>query len=38
MAIKKKKGNAVYWRLVRIKAKQLKSDGCSGVPDFYRDC
>ncbi len=29
---------AKYWRKVRAKAKELKSDGCSGVPDFYKDC
>lgn len=24
-----------YWRLVRRRAQELGSDGCSGVPDFY---
>jgi len=25
----------VYWCDVEAKAKELKSDGCSGVPDFF---
>lgn len=27
-----------YWELVRAKAKELKSDGCTGVADFRIDC
>ena len=27
-----------YRALVRAKAQELESDGCSGVPDFYLDC
>lgn len=27
-----------YWREVRLKARELGSDGCTGVPDFYLDC
>jgi hypothetical protein len=27
-----------YWARVRRRAKELKSDGCSGVPDFHLDC
>jgi len=27
-----------YWNLVRKRAHELNSDGCSGVPDFYLDC
>lgn len=27
-----------YWQDVRRKAKELGSDGCSGVIDFYVDC
>lgn len=30
--------DAKYWRTVRSKAKKLKSDGCTGVPDFYLEC
>lgn len=26
-----------YWERVRFVAKELHSDGCSGVPDFYVD-
>lgn len=26
-----------YWLQIRRWAKKVKSDGCSGVPDFYRD-
>jgi hypothetical protein len=26
-----------YRELVRRRARELDSDGCSGVPDFYRD-
>lgn len=26
-----------YWRRVRVRATELRSDGCSGVPDFYKD-
>ncbi len=29
------KENKVYWDLVRWWATTYKSDGCSGVPDFY---
>ena len=32
------KKDAKYWRRVRIRAKKLGADGCSGVPEFYRDC
>lgn len=27
-----------YWERVRFAAKQLDSDGCTGVPDIYLDC
>lgn len=27
-----------YWEAIRIRAEELESDGCSGVPDFYVDC
>lgn len=27
-----------YWQKVRELAKELKSDGCTGVPDFFLDC
>lgn len=27
-----------HWDKVRVEAKFLGSDGCSGVPEFYRDC
>lgn len=27
-----------YWDRIRQLAAELKSDGCSGVPDFYKDC
>lgn len=27
-----------YWALVRQRAKELGSDGCTGVVDFYLDC
>lgn len=27
-----------YWERVRLKAAELGADGCSGVPDFYKDC
>jgi hypothetical protein len=27
-----------YWELVRAKAKELKSDGCTSVADFRIDC
>ncbi len=26
-----------YWKRVRAKAKELRSDGCSGVSDLYLD-
>ena len=26
-----------YWLQIRVRASKLKSDGCSGVPDFYLD-
>jgi len=29
--------NPWYWRTVKHVAKALKSDGCTGVPDFYVD-
>lgn len=29
--------NNEYWILVKQKARELKSDGCSGVADFYID-
>ena len=28
----------IYWARVRTKAKELNSDGCTGVIDFYLDC
>lgn len=27
-----------YWQRVRLIAKGLGSDGCTGVGEFYRDC
>lgn len=27
-----------YWTRVRQRAVELGGDGCSGVPDFYKDC
>lgn len=27
-----------YWVAVYARARQLKSDGCSGVPDLYVEC
>lgn len=27
-----------YWKSVRDRAAELKSDGCTGVVDFYKDC
>ena len=30
--------DAAYWAAVRARAAELKADGCSGVPEFYRDC
>jgi len=29
--------SAVYWRRIRQMAALLNSDGCTGVPDFYKD-
>lgn len=29
--------NSEYWDHVRFVATQLHSDGCTGVPEFYRD-
>jgi hypothetical protein len=29
--------NSWYWVKLRRRAKELKSDGCTGVPDFYLD-
>ena len=26
-----------YWLHIRVRAKKLNADGCSGVPDFYLD-
>jgi hypothetical protein len=28
---------ATYWDAVRVRAKELKSDGCTKAPDFYLD-
>ena len=28
----------VDWDRVRARAKELNSDGCTGVKDFYKDC
>lgn len=28
----------LYWPWLRIEAAKIKSDGCSGVPDFHLDC
>lgn len=30
--------NPDYWRRVRARAAALGSDGCTGVPDWHRDC
>ena len=30
--------SSLYWVMIRRKARALKSDGCTGVPDFYLDC
>jgi len=30
--------NEQYWQRVRIRARELRSDGCTGVPNFYKDC
>lgn len=27
-----------YWHAVRQRAAELGANGCSGVPDFHRDC
>lgn len=29
--------DALYWNRVRALARKLGSDGCTGVPEFYRD-
>ena len=29
---------ALYWTWIRKEAAKIKSDGCSGVPDFHLDC
>ena len=31
------KDDLYFWGRVRLIARQLKSDGCTGVPEFYRD-
>lgn len=30
--------SGMYWNWVRVRAAELESDGCTGVPDFYADC
>lgn len=29
--------DSAYWRAIRRRAQELGSDGCTAVPDFYRD-
>src|SRR5258705_13334522 len=30
--------DAKYWLHIRVRAAALKSDGCTGVPEFYHEC
>lgn len=32
------KGEEAYYQWVRAEAEKLGADGCTGVPDFHRDC
>lgn len=31
-------GEEAYYQWVRVEAAKLRADGCTGVPEFHRDC